>query len=74
LQAHKKLASDLGLGPEKSQLLQSSHIAAKLNGYLVGVGGSKQYLEDATDLGLNEDQIAYVLKYVKENEKGGLSC
>ncbi|KAG5673423.1 hypothetical protein PVAND_003472 [Polypedilum vanderplanki] len=74
LQAHKKLASELGLGPNESKLLQTSHVGAKLNGYLVGVGGSKQFLEEASGLGLNERQIEYVLKYVKENEHGGLTC
>lgn len=74
LQAHKKLASELGLGPSSSKLLQTSHVAAKLNGYLVGVGGSKQFAEEAKDLGLNDRQIEYVMKYVKENEGGGLTC
>ncbi|KAL7021412.1 hypothetical protein ACKWTF_011860 [Chironomus riparius] len=74
LQAHKKLASDLGLSPTSSKLLQTSYVATKLNGYLVGVGGSKQFLEEAESLGLTDKQIQYVLKYVKENEGGGLSC
>lgn len=74
LQAHKKLASELGLHPSASKLLQTSTVAAKLNGYLVGIGGSKQFLEEAEGLGLNEKQIQYVLKYVKDNEGGGLTC
>jgi peptide-methionine (S)-S-oxide reductase len=74
LQAHKKLASELGLGPSASKLLQTSHLAAKLNGYLVGVGGAKQFDEEAKELGLNERQIEYVMKHVKENEGGGLTC
>ena len=40
----------------------------------MGVGGSKQFAEEARDLGLNDRQIAYVAKYVKENEGGGLTC
>lgn len=68
------MASELGLHPGASKLLQTSTLGAKLNGYLVGVGGSAQFLEEAADLGLNEKQTQYVLKYVKENEGGGLSC
>jgi peptide-methionine (S)-S-oxide reductase len=74
LQAHRKLASELGLGPSSSKLLQTSHVATKLNGYLVGVGGAKQFADEAKELGLNERQIEYVMKHVKENEAGGLTC
>lgn len=73
LQAHKKLASEIGISPSASKLLQTSHIAAKLNGYLVGVGGAKQFDEEAKDLGLNDRQIEYVMKHLKDNE-GGLTC
>uniref|UniRef100_A0A336MPZ9 peptide-methionine (S)-S-oxide reductase n=1 Tax=Culicoides sonorensis TaxID=179676 RepID=A0A336MPZ9_CULSO len=56
------------------QNLQSSHIAARLNGYLVGVGGVKQFDEEAESLGLTKEQIEYVRKYVVDNEGGGLTC
>jgi peptide-methionine (S)-S-oxide reductase len=55
-------------------LLVNSHIAARLNGYLVGVGGVEQFDKEAEQLGLTQKQIEYVRKYVKENEGGGLSC
>ncbi|XP_063707969.1 peptide methionine sulfoxide reductase isoform X2 [Culicoides brevitarsis] len=71
LQHHKELASQLKLNP---QLLQSSHVAARLNGYLVGVGGVKQFDEEAESLGLTKQQIEYVRKYVVDNEGGGLTC
>lgn len=71
LQGHKDLAKELGLTPK---LLQTSHVAARLNGYLVGVGGIKQFNEEAESLGLTKKQIEYVLHYLKENEGGGLSC
>lgn len=74
LQGHKKLASEIGVGPSQSKLLQTSHVAARLNGYLVGIGGSKQFAEESKDLGLNDRQIEYVMKYVKDNEGGGLTC
>jgi peptide-methionine (S)-S-oxide reductase len=72
LQAHKKLATELGLSPKASQLLQTSYVAAKLNGYLGGASNAKNF-EKEEDLGLTEKQSQYVLKFIKENG-GGLSC
>lgn len=69
LQAHKDLAKQIGLNPK---LLQTSHLAARLNGYLVGVGGVKQFEAEADSLGLTKKQTEYVLHYVKEAP--GLSC
>lgn len=71
LQSHKDLAQTLDLTPER---LLTSHVAARLNGYLVGVGGIKQYQSEAEQLGLNEKQREYVLHYVQKNEGGGLFC
>lgn len=71
LQTHKNLAETLGLNPK---LLLSSHVAARLNGYLVGVGGVKQYLDEVTSLGLTNAQKDYVRHYVEENEGGALYC
>lgn len=71
LQSHKDLVETLGLN---SELLQTSHVAAKLNGYLVGVGGVKQFLAEADSVGLNDSQKEYVRHYVEKNEGGGLFC
>lgn len=71
MQGHKDLAKQMGLN---SKLLQTSHVAARLNGYLMGVGGIEQFKDEAEDLGLNKKQIEYVLHYLKENEGGGLYC
>lgn len=71
LQGHKDFAKTLGLN---SKLLQTSHVAAKLNGYLVGVGDLKQFDAEATSLGLSKSQIDYVRHHLKENEGAGLSC
>lgn len=71
LQGHKDLAKQLGLN---SKLLQTSYVAARLNGYLAGVGGIDQFNEEADKLGLTKKQIEYVLHYAKENEGGGLYC
>lgn len=71
MQHHRDLAKQIGLN---SQLLQTSHIAARLNGYLVGVGGVKQFDEEVPNLGLTKEQMEYVRRYVMENEGGGLTC
>lgn len=71
LQSHKTFAETLGLDPK---LLHSSHVAARLNGYLVGVGGVKQFLDEAKSLGLTNAQRDYVRHYVEENEGGALYC
>lgn len=71
LQGHRDLAKSIGLTPE---LLHKSHVAARLNGYLIGVGGLDQFDKDADRLGLNADQIQYVRDYVLENEGGGIFC
>ncbi|XP_065090963.1 peptide methionine sulfoxide reductase-like [Ochlerotatus camptorhynchus] len=71
LQGHVDLAKGLDLTPE---LLQTSHLAARLNGYLVGVGGLPQFEEEVGKLGLTEEQAQYVRNYLIQNEGGGLSC
>ncbi|XP_055693137.1 peptide methionine sulfoxide reductase [Lutzomyia longipalpis] len=71
LQSHKELTQSLGMD---SRLLQTSHVAARLNGYLVGVGGVAQYLKEAKNLGLTPEQQEYARKFVEENEGGGLFC
>lgn len=69
LQGHRDIAKPLGLN---SKLLQTSHVACRLNGYLVGIGGVDQFLDEADKLGLNEKQKQYVLSYVKQGPH--LSC
>lgn len=71
LQAHKDLAKQLGLN---SDLLLTSFVAAKLNGYLVGVGGLKQFDKEAHELGLTQLQLDYVRRYIQNNDGAGLSC
>lgn len=65
------MAKSIGLTPE---LLHKSHVAARLNGYLIGVGGLDQFEKDTDRLGLNTDQAQYVRDYVRENEGGGIFC
>ncbi|XP_026478643.1 peptide methionine sulfoxide reductase-like [Ctenocephalides felis] len=72
LQGHSEFMLSLGLKP--GELLQTSHLAARLNGYLVGQGGEKQFLAEASKLGLNDEEQKYVLKYLKKYEGAGLFC
>lgn len=71
LQAHKEFVKSLQLN---SELLIKSFVAAKLNGYLVGVDSLKQFEKESSEFGLSPAQINYVKKYVIENEGAGLSC
>ncbi|CAG9793969.1 unnamed protein product [Diatraea saccharalis] len=71
LQGHKDLCRSLGIN---SSRLQSSHLAARLNGYLVGVGGKDQFEGEVAKLGLDEKQADYVRKELERNEGGGLAC
>ncbi|XP_023946355.1 peptide methionine sulfoxide reductase [Bicyclus anynana] len=71
LQGHKDLCKSLGLDASK---LQTSHLAARLNGYLVGVGGKTQFEQEVARLGLSEKQAEYVRRELERNEGGGLAC
>lgn len=71
LQGHKDFSKQLGL---KGDLWQTSFVACKLNGFMAGVGGVKGFEEEADNLGLTKEQYKYALKYVTENEGGGLYC
>ncbi|CAG4962608.1 unnamed protein product [Colias eurytheme] len=71
LQGHKDLCRSLGLDSSK---LQTSHLAARLNGYLVGIGGKTQFEQEVVRLGLTEKQAEYVRRELERNEGGGLAC
>ncbi|NP_001040364.1 methionine sulfoxide reductase [Bombyx mori] len=71
LQGHKDFCRSIGLDSSK---LQTSHWAARLNGYLVGVGGMNQFDQELPKLGLNEKQAEYVRRELERNEGGGLAC
>ncbi|XP_058832034.1 peptide methionine sulfoxide reductase-like isoform X2 [Topomyia yanbarensis] len=61
LQGHVDITQGLGLTPD---LLMTSHVAARLNGYLAGLGGLEQFEAEADYLGLTEAQIQYVKNYL----------
>ncbi|XP_019870652.1 peptide methionine sulfoxide reductase isoform X2 [Aethina tumida] len=71
LQGHAILCEDLGMTPE---LLQTSHIAARLNGYVAGVGKIEDLEREAVKFGFTDKITAYVRKQMQENEGGSLYC
>jgi peptide-methionine (S)-S-oxide reductase len=71
LQEHSWLCEELGLTPE---LLQTSHVAARLNGYLVGVGKLEDFEKDVVKLALNDKIASFVRTQLIENEGGNLYC
>lgn len=71
LQQHPWLCQEMNLTPE---LLQKSHAAARLNGYLVGVGKFEDFEKDVITLGLSDKIINFVRNQMQENEGGSLYC
>ncbi|XP_011176910.2 peptide methionine sulfoxide reductase isoform X2 [Zeugodacus cucurbitae] len=71
LQGHKDLAETLNLD---AKLLRTSYIATKLNGYLAGVGGVRQFRDELETFGLTPSQMEYCLYHVEQNEGMGLYC
>lgn len=71
LQEHSWLCEELGLTPE---LLQTSHVAARLNGYLVGVGTLENFEKDIPKLALTDKIASFVRAQLIENEGGSLYC
>lgn len=71
MQQHKDLCSELGI---KGNLLKTSHVAARLNGYVIGQATEKQFEDEAPKLGLSKDTIDYVREYVKKYQGQGFVC
>lgn len=72
LQQHPLLMKAVGLVP--GDKLKSSHLAARLNGYVVGRGGVSQFDAEVSRLGLDEKTADYVRKLVVKYEGQGLFC
>lgn len=72
MQQHQNLCKDLGLNSGDD--LINSHVAARLNGYVVGQGGIDQFDAEASKLGLDESAIKYVRQLVIKYEGQGLHC
>jgi len=63
----------LGLTRNTKQLT-SSHVAARLNGYVVGQGGVAQFENEADKLGLPEPVKVQVRKLVAKFQGSGMFC
>lgn len=72
LQQHKSLCNNLGLYTGDD--LIKSHVAARLNGYVVGQGGVDQFDAEASKLKLDDETIKYIRHLVIKYEGQGLHC
>jgi len=54
---------------ESAPSLKTSHVAARLNGYVVGAGGAAQFEKEVAGLGLSEPAIEYVGKLLRESAR-----
>ncbi|XP_076244505.1 methionine sulfoxide reductase A isoform X2 [Calliopsis andreniformis] len=72
LRNHPWLVEITGLTSD--EVLRSSPLAAKLNGYIAGAGTLDQFEKDLPKLGLSEKAVQYLKKYVIENQGNGLYC
>lgn len=72
MQQHKDLCKNLGLITLDD--LIKSHVAARLNGYVVGQGGIDQFDAESSKLRLDEAAINYVRQLVIKYEGQGLHC
>lgn len=73
LQQHSFLMSSIQLKPNTESIVKS-HIAARLNGYVVGFGGIKQLEEESEKLGLTGKILDYVRNLVVRYEGQGMMC
>ena len=71
LQQHPELCKVLMLTP---QLLQESHVAARLNGYIAGLGTEEMLNTDLASFGLPDNYVQYVKKFYMSNKSTGLFC
>lgn len=72
LQGHQWLVESMNLS--SGEVLRTSPLASKLNGYLAGAGTIEQFERDLPSLDLNEKTSQYLRKCVIENQGNGLYC
>lgn len=72
LQSHPWLLETMGF--TTPEVLCSSPLAAKLNGYIAGAGTLEQFEQELPNLGLTEKSAKYLTKYIIENQGTGLYC
>ncbi|KAL1129292.1 hypothetical protein AAG570_013821 [Ranatra chinensis] len=73
LQGHSSLCKDIGL-EGNGRLIKESFLAARLNGYVVGMGGIAQFEKELPSLGLDEKTADYVRRLVVKYEGHGMTC
>lgn len=71
LQQHPQLCNTLMLN---SRLLQDSHVAARLNGYVAGVGSEEMLNKELETFGLPDNLVEYVRVVHKTMKGSGLYC
>ncbi|XP_035721564.1 peptide methionine sulfoxide reductase-like isoform X1 [Vespa mandarinia] len=72
LQNHPWLIETTGL--TTGEILRTSPLAAKLNGYIAGVGSLEQLEKDLPNFGLSDKAAQYIKKYLIKNQGTGLYC
>jgi peptide-methionine (S)-S-oxide reductase len=72
LQQHPFLLKAINFEPGPK--VKSSHLAARLNGYVVGKGGLAQFDAEVKELGLDDNTAKIVRDLVAENEGRQLVC
>lgn len=72
LQNHPWLVETTGL--TTGEILRTSPLAAKLNGYIAGVGSLEQLEKDLLNFGLSDKAAQYIKKYLIKNQGTGLYC
>ncbi|XP_054288616.1 peptide methionine sulfoxide reductase-like isoform X2 [Macrosteles quadrilineatus] len=72
-QQHTDLLKGLGFKKDDEKL-KSSHVAARVNAYLVGMTTVKQFEEEAPKLGFNTETTDYIREYVVKYQGRGMVC
>jgi len=67
LRKHKSLINSLGLNDKQ---LISSHIAARINGYIGGFGTIQNLNDEVKSLGISAEQAKYILEQIKSGNSG----
>lgn len=74
LQNQKDLCKMLGISESDGDLLKTSHVAARVNGYLFGKTPEKQMREEAEKLGFDQKTTDFLLNVVSKYRGYGMAC
>ncbi|XP_060066155.1 peptide methionine sulfoxide reductase-like [Ylistrum balloti] len=66
LRQHAEVLDKLNLSDED---ILTSHVAARLNGYLGGFGSLEQFDQECNTFGLLENQLSFVRKQIQKRQK-----